>query len=407
MKVVLAFSGGLDTSVILRLLQERMGAEVVTVTVDVGQRNDFNAIEEKAYALGALKHYYVDAKQEFAEEYVVPAIKANALYEGAYPLSTALARPLIVKKVVEVALKEGTHYIAHGCTGKGNDQVRFDIAVKALYPEAEIIAPVREWGLTRDWELKYASEHGIPVSHGIYSIDENLWGRSIEGGVLEDPYAEPPEEVFEWTAPPELAPNTPEYVSVEFEEGVPTAVNGVKLPVVSIISMLNSVAGKHGVGRIDHMEDRTVGIKSREVYEAPAAITLIKAHKDLEKLVLTKWELMFKELADSTWSWLVYNGLWFEPLREELTELINMMNENVEGEVKLKLFKGTATVVGRASPNALYDLKLSSYESISSFDQSLGKGFTQLWGLQSTVAAALRRRVKARRVAPTCIGGSS
>ncbi len=407
MKVVLAFSGGLDTSVILHLLQERMGAEVITVTVDVGQKEDFNFIKEKAYALGALKHYYIDAKQEFVEKYVAPAIKANALYEGAYPHSTALARPLIVEKVVEVALKEGTHYIAHGCTGKGNDQVRFDVAVKALYPEAEIIAPVREWGLTRDWELKYASEHGIPVSHGIYSIDENLWGRSIEGGVLEDPYAEPPEEVFEWTTAPELAPDTPEYLSIEFEEGIPVAVNGVKLPLMSIISLLNAMAGKHGVGRIDHMEDRTVGIKSREVYEAPAAITLIKAHKDLEKLVLTKWELMFKELADNTWSWLVYNGLWFEPLREELTELINLMNKGVEGEVKLKLFKGTATVVSRASPYALYDLKLSSYESISSFDQSLGKGFTQLWGLQSTVAAALRRKVKAEAVALTCTGGSS
>ncbi|MCD6340491.1 MAG: argininosuccinate synthase [Desulfurococcales archaeon] len=390
-KVVLAFSGGLDTSVILKLLQEKLGAEVVTVTVDVGQEEDFKKIEEKAYKLGAVKHYYIDAKEEFANNYIAPAIKANALYEGVYPLSTALARPLIAMKVVEVAKKEGTVYIAHGCTGKGNDQVRFDLAIKSLYPEAKIIAAVREWGLTRDRELEYAKKVGIPVSHGIYSIDENLWGRSIEGGVLEDPYAEPPDDVFLWTQSPEKAPDKPEYVTIEFEKGIPVAINGEKKSLLAIIEELNKTAGKHGVGRIDHMEDRTVGIKSREVYEAPAAITLIKAHFDLEKLTLTKWELSMKQLVDTTWSWLVYNGLWFEPLREELTYFIDKVSENVEGEVKVKLYKGLAMVVGRKSSKALYDLKLSSYESISQFNQKLAEGFVELWGLQSTAAYALRK----------------
>ena len=390
-KVVLAFSGGLDTSVILKLLQEKLGAEVVTVTVDVGQEEDFKKIEEKAYKLGAVKHYYIDAKEEFVDNYIAPAIKANALYEGVYPLSTALARPLIAMKVVEVAKKEGTVYVAHGCTGKGNDQVRFDLAIKSLYPEAKIIAAVREWGLTRDRELEYAKKVGIPVSHGIYSIDENLWGRSIEGGVLEDPYAEPPDDVFLWTQSPEKAPDKPEYVTIEFEKGIPVAINGEKKSLLAIIEELNKTAGKHGVGRIDHMEDRTVGIKSREVYEAPAAITLIKAHFDLEKLTLTKWELSMKQLVDTTWSWLVYNGLWFEPLREELTYFIDKVSENVEGEVKVKLYKGSAMVVGRKSSKALYDLKLSSYESISQFNQKLAEGFVELWGLQSTAAYALRK----------------
>ncbi len=391
MKVVLAFSGGLDTSVILKLLQEKLGAEVVTVTVDVGQKENFKKIEEKAYMLGAVKHYNIDAKEEFANNYVAPAIKANALYEGAYPLSTALARPLIAMKIVEVAKKEGTVYVAHGCTGKGNDQVRFDLAIKSLYPEAKIIAAGREWGLTRDWELEYAKKVGIPVSHGIYSIDENLWGRSIEGGFLEDPYAEPPDDVFLWTQSPEKAPDKPEYITIEFEKGIPVAVNGEKKSLLAIIEELNKTAGKHGVGRIDHMEDRTVGIKSREVYEAPAAITLIKAHFDLEKLTLTKWELSMKQLVDTTWSWLVYNGLWFEPLREELTYFIDKVSKNVEGEVKVKLYKGSAMVVGRKSSKALYDLKLSSYESISQFNQKLAEGFVELWGLQSTAAYALRK----------------
>jgi len=390
-EVVLAFSGGLDTSVIPKMLQEKMGAEVITVTVDVGQKEDFKAIEEKAYKLGAIRHYYLDAKEEFINSYVSPAIKANALYEGAYPLSTALARPLIAKKVVEVAKKEGIVYVAHGCTGKGNDQVRFDLAIRTLYPEAKIIAAVREWGLTRDWELEYAMKAGIPVTYGIYSIDDNLWGRSIEGGVLEDPYIEPPDDVFKWAQSPEKAPDKPEYITLEFKKGVPVAINGEKKSLLAIIEELNKIAGKHGVGRIDHIEDRAVGIKSREVYEAPAAVTLIKSHFDLEKLTLTKWELGMKQLVDTAWSWLVYNGLWFEPLREELTYFIDYINENVEGEVKVKLYKGSAVIVGRKSEKALYNLELSTYKSISRFDQKLAEGFIGLWGLQSIAAYALRR----------------
>ena len=394
MRVVLAYSGGLDTSVILKMLQEQMEAEVITVTVDVGQGDDFERIEEKALKLGAVKHYTVDAKDEFAENYVFKAIKANALYEGSYPLATALARPLIAEKLVEIAKKEGADAIAHGCTGKGNDQVRFDLAVKALYPGIKIMAPVREWGLTRDWEMEYARKMGIPVKDKIYSIDENLWGRSVEGGILEDPFEEPPEEVFEWTTPPEKAPEKPEYITIDFVNGVPEALNGEKMSPVELIRALNFVAGKHGVGRIDHIEDRTVGIKSREVYEAPAAVTLIKAHKDLEKLVLTKWVLEFKETVDSKWAWLVYNGLWFEPLREALDAFIDEVEANVSGSVRVKLYKGNATVVGRHSENALYDTKLATYEKFSTFDQKLAVGFIELFGMQSVLAYSVTGKSK-------------
>ncbi|MDK2983097.1 MAG: argininosuccinate synthase [Thermococcaceae archaeon] len=384
-RVVLAYSGGLDTSVILKLMQEKLNAEVITVTVDVGQKDDFEKIEEKALKLGAVKHYTIDAKEEFAKNYLTKAIKSNALYEDAYPLATALARPLIAEKIVEIAKKENADAVAHGCTGKGNDQVRFDLAVKALYPEIQIVAPVREWGLTRDWEMEYAKKNGIPVKEKIYSIDENLWGRSIEGGILEDPSEEPPEEVFEWTLSPEKSPEKPEYVTIEFEEGIPVALNGKEMGLVELIETLNLLAGKHGVGRIDHIEDRTVGIKSREVYEAPAAVALIKAHKDLEKFVLTKWVLEFKEIVDSKWAWLVYNGLWFEPLREALDAFVDAVEKNVSGTVKLKLYNGNAIVVGRESQNALYDFDLATYEK-SKYDQKLAIGFIELFGMQSVLA---------------------
>lgn len=405
MRIVLAYSGGLDTSVILKMMQEKLDAEVVTVTVDVGQKDDFEKIEEKALKLGALKHYTIDAKSEFAEKYIFKAIKANALYEGSYPLATALARPLIAEKIVEIAKKENADAIAHGCTGKGNDQVRFDLAIKALYPEIKIIAPVRELNLTRDWEMEYARKKGIPVKDKIYSIDENLWGRSIEGGILEDPFEEPPEEVFEWTLSPEKTPEKPEYVTIDFANGVPMALNGKEMNPVDLIETLNFIAGKHGIGRIDHIEDRAVGIKSREVYEAPAAITLIKAHRDLEKLILTKWVLEFKEIVDSKWAWLIYNGLWFEPLREALDAFIDDVEINVTGSVKIKLYRGNVTVVGRDSENALYDTKLATYEKFSTFDQKLAVGFIELFGLQSISAYSTKHRltlpptpVKAKKV---------
>ena len=386
MKVVLAYSGGLDTSVILKLIQEKLNAEVITVTVDVGQGDDFDKIEEKAYALGAIKHYTIDAKEEYIKDYVFKAVKANALYEGKYPLSSALARPLIAKKLVEVAKKEGVDAVAHGCTGKGNDQVRFDLAIRALYPEVEIIAPVREWGLTRDWEMEYAKKNGIPVSDKIYSIDSNLWGRSIEGGILENPYQEPPEEAFEWTKSIEDTPDKPEYITIKFKNGIPVALNGEEMSSVELVNVLNAKAGEYGVGRIDHIEDRVVGIKSREVYEAPAALTIIESHEDLEKLILTKWVLEFKHIIDNVWSWLVYNGFWFEPLKDALDAFIDNVEESVSGVVKVKLYKGNAVVVGRKSDNALYDLELATYEKFSKFDQKLAVGFIELWGLQSVLA---------------------
>ncbi len=389
MRVVLAYSGGLDTSVILSLLIERFKAEVITVVVDVGQNEDFNEIAWRAEKIGAIKHYTIDAKEEFVKDYVFRAIKANALYEGKYPLSSALARPLIAKKLVDVAIKEGADAIAHGCTGKGNDQLRFDITIKALKPDIKVIAPVREWGLSRDWEIEYAIKKSLPINakKKVYSIDENLWGRSIESGILEDPWKEPPEEIFKWTIPPEKAPDKPEYLTIRFEEGVPVAVNDEYLDPVKLITYLNSKAGMHGIGRIDHMEDRVIGLKSREVYECPAATVLIEAHKDLEKLVLTKRELTFKSIVDDLWTDLVYSGLWVEPLKKDLDVLIDFMEKRVTGSVKVKLFKGNVLVVGRESENSLYEEGLISYLSKSTFDQKLAVGFVNLWGLQSIIAS--------------------
>ncbi|RLG82181.1 MAG: argininosuccinate synthase [Thermoprotei archaeon] len=395
MRVVLAYSGGLDTSVILALLKERLKAEVITVTVDVGQKEDFDAIAAKAEKLGAVKHYIFNAKEEFARNYVFKAVKANALYEGKYPLSSALSRPLIAEKLVYVARKEGADAVAHGCTGKGNDQVRFDITIKALNPDLEVIAPIRDWGLLRDWELEYAKSRGIPLpsERKIYSIDENLWGRSIEAGPIEDPFLEPPEDAFAWTVPPTKAPDKPEYVTIEFKDGVPVALNGEVKDPVNLVMELNSIAGRNGVGRVDHIEDRTVGLKSREVYEVPAALTVIEAHKDLEKLVLTRKELTVKELMDTIWTDLVYTGLWVEPLRKEVEAFIDAVEARVSGEVKVKLYKGSIAVVGRRSPNSLYDIKLATYTSKSAFKQELAKGFIEFWGMQCIAVNRLLGKV--------------
>lgn len=394
MKVVLAYSGGLDTSVAIRWLQEKYNAEVITVTVDVGQGDDLEEIKAKALKIGAAKHYSIDARREFIEGYVYPAIKANALYEGKYPLSSALSRPLIASKLIEVAAREGADAVAHGCTGKGNDQVRFEVTLKALNPGINIIAPVREWGLTRSSELEYARLKDIPVKvkTNPYSIDQNLWGRSIECGPIEDPSAEPPEDAFEWTVDPVKAPDAPECITIGFKDGVPVEVNGESMDSLSLIRYLNSVAGRHGVGRIDHIEDRLVGIKSREVYECPAAVTIIEAHRDLEKMVLTRNELMFKQVVEQWWAYLVYTGLWVEPLRLDLEAFINETQRRVNGEVKVKLFKGSATVIGRSSPYSIYDLKLSTYEEWSTFNQSYAKGFIELWGLQSVTSYQLLKR---------------
>jgi argininosuccinate synthase len=385
--------------VMIKWLQEKYNAEVITVTVNVGQPENLTEVEEKANNLGVLKHYSIDAKNEFATDYVFPAIKANALYEGKYPISTTLSRPLIVKKMVAIAEKEGATALAHGCTGKGNDQVRFDISIGSLAPDLKIIAPVREWSMTRGEEIEYAKEKGIPVSTAAkkYSIDQSIWGRSIECGVLEDASQEPPEDAFEWTVSPEKAPNTPEYVTIKFEAGVPVALNKETLAPLTLIETLNKTAGKHGVGRIDHIEDRLVGIKSREVYECPAATVLLEAHKDLEKLVLTRHEVLFKQQIDAQWTFLAYAGLWMDPLREDLEAFINKSQENVHGEVRVKLYKGGLRVVGRSSPMSLYDQNLVNYNIKTGFNQSYSKGFIELWGLQTRMHNVLKRKAKEQK----------
>ena len=395
-KIVLAYSGGLDTSVLVKWLQEQHRTEVITVTVDVGQQEDLKEIEEKAKKLGVLKHFSIDAREEFARDYVFPAIKANALYEGKYPISTSLSRPLIVAKMVKVAQTEGATGFAHGCTGRGNDQVRFDVTVGALAPDLTIVAPVREWNMTRDEEIEYAKKNGIAVTTAAkrYSIDQSIWGRSIECGILEDASKEPPEDAFEWTVSPEKAPDKPEYVTITFEAGEPVALNGKKLAPLKLIEQLNKIAGNHGVGRIDHIEDRLVGLKSRENYECPAATVIIEAHKDLEKMVLTRHEVLFKPQIDAQWTFMVYSGLWVDPLREDLEAFINKTQENVTGEVRVKLFKGGIQIVGRSSPMSLYDQNLVNYNIKTGFNQAYSKGFIELWGLQSRMANILKQKVK-------------
>jgi argininosuccinate synthase len=369
------------------------------VTVNVGQQENLKQVEAKSRKLGAIKHYAIDARDEFCTDYIFPAIKANALYEEKYPISTSLSRPLIASKMVEVAEKEKATGLAHGCTGRGNDQVRFDVTLASLAPDCRIIAPVREWGMTREEEIEYAKTKGIPVSSAAkkYSIDASIWGRAIECGLLEDASQEPPEDAFEWTVSPEKAPKTPEYVTIKFEAGVPIAINEKDLKPLELIETLNETAGKHGVGRIDHIEDRLVGIKSREVYECPAATVLLEAHKDLEKMVLTRHEVLFKQQIDAQWTFLVYAGLWMDPLREDLDAFINRTQENVQGEVRVKLYKGGLQVVGRSSPMSLYDKNLANYNIKTTFNQSYSKGFIELWGLQTRMYNALKRRAKKQK----------
>jgi argininosuccinate synthase len=394
-KIVLAYSGGLDTSVCIKWLQEKYNAEVITLTLDLGQREDFTEIAERSKSTGAVKHYQLDVKEEYVTNYVLPSIQANGMYEGKYPLMTALGRPLIAAKLVEVAEKEGATAVAHGCTGKGNDQVRIDVTVRSLNPSLKVIAPVREWNMSRDQELIYAKEHGIMVkpSNSIFSIDQNLWGRSIESGPLEDPETEPPASAFEWVTQPKDAPDTPGYLEIGFVEGVPKTVDGEEKGNLELIRHINRFAGKHGVGIIDHIEDRLVGIKSREVYEAPAAVTIIEAHRDLEQLVLTRHELAFKGGVEREWSWLVYSGLWMEPLRFALDSFVRTTQRRATGSVRVKLYKGGLRVVGRSSPNSLYRMALSTYQKGSTFDQSSAVGFIELWGLQSRIASKVASEI--------------
>lgn len=396
MKVVLAYSGGLDTSVAIRWLAERYGAEVITVTVDVGEVKDYEAIRQKALRIGAAQAFLIDAKDEFASDFITPCLKANAVYEDGYPLATAMARPLIAKKVVEVAHEVGADAVAHGATGKGNDQVRFEVTFRALDPSLKIIAPAREWGMSREEEIEYAKERGIPIPVDVespYSIDQNLWGRSIECGRLEDPTQEPPEEVFEWTAPQSQTPDEPQYIVIEFERGVPVAVDGEHMSMVKLISHLNEVAGRHGIGRVDMIENRLVGIKSREVYEAPAAITLITAHKALEALTLERDLIHFKRQLELKYAELVYYGLWYHPLREALDAFMNATQRTVTGAVRLKLFKGTCMVVGRESPFSLYKYELATYDRADQFDHRASEGFIKIFGLPTMITRDVLRQL--------------
>ncbi len=391
-KAVLAFSGGLDTSVVVKYLQEKHDMDVVTVTVDVGQGDDYKKIAAKAKKLGVKKHYHIDAKKEFVSDYIFPSIKANALYQKKYCLATALARPLIAQKVLHVAKKEKVSALAHGCSGKGNDQVRFDVTMRSN-SNLPIIAPIRDLNLDRTTELKFAKKHGIKIDKVAkkFSIDQNLWGRAIEGGVLENPYNEPPDGVFIWVKIKNL-PSKPTYLEIKFEKGIPISVDGKSMNSVKLIEYLNKKAGAAGVGIIDHIEDRVVGIKSREVYETPGALCLIEAHADLEKMVHTKHETKFKASVDDEWSWLVYSGLWEDPLRLDLEGFVNQTQKRVSGTVKLKLFKGSLRVVGRKSKYSLYSHEIATYGKGSTFDQKLAKGFVELWGLQSTEANKLQKK---------------
>jgi len=391
-KAILAFSGGLDTSVVVKYLQEKYNMDVVTVTVDVGQNDDYKKISAKAKKLGVKKHYNIDAKKEFVVDYIFPAIKANALYQKKYCLATALARPLIAQKVLQIAKKEKVTSLAHGCSGKGNDQVRFDLTMHAG-SNLPIIAPIRDLNLDRTEELKFAKKHGIKIENVAkkFSIDQNLWGRAIEGGVLENPNNEPPDDAFIWVKTKNL-PNKPVYLKIKFEKGIPVAVDGKSMNPVKLIDYINKKVGSCGVGIIDHIEDRVVGIKSREVYETPAASCLIEAHSDLEKMVHTKHETKFKSLVDDEWSWLAYSGLWEDPLKNALDMFIEQTQKRVSGTVRLKLFKGSLRVVGRESKYSLYNHKIATYGKGSKFDQKLAKGFVELWGMQSTEANKLRKK---------------
>jgi argininosuccinate synthase len=394
-KIVLAYSGGLDTSVSVKWIQEKYGYDVIALGLDVGEGKDLEAIKNKALNVGAIKAYMIDAKEMLAKEYLLPALKANCLYEGKYPLSSALSRPLISKLLVDIAEKEGAAAVAHGCTGKGNDQVRFEVSIQALNPDLKVVAPVREWGMTRDEEIEYAEKNGIPVPANLenpYSIDANIWGRACEAGVLENPWNEAPEGAFDWTTPVELTPDAPEYIEIEFEQGVPVALNGEKLPLVQLIETLNLLGGKHGVGRIDHIENRLVGIKSREVYENPAALILINAHKELEFLTLPREVTQFKTQVEQQMTKLIYEGLWYSPLRSALAAFVEDTQTTVSGTIRVKLFKGSHTVVARKSDYSLYNEELATYSKGDAFDHMAAEGFIKIFGLPTKVYSEVNKK---------------
>lgn len=394
-KIVLAYSGGLDTSVAIKWIKEKYGYDVIALGIDIGEGKNPEAIREKALKIGAIKAIMIDAKELLAKEYILPALKANALYEGKYPLSSAISRPLISRLLVQVAEEEGAAAVAHGCTGKGNDQVRFEVSIQALNPNLKIVAPVREWGMTRDEEIDYADKNGIPIPVNLdnpFSIDANIWGRACEAGVLENPWNEAPEAAFAWTNPIELTPDESEYIEIDFVQGTPVALNGEELELVDIIEKLNELGGKHGIGRIDHIENRLVGIKSREVYENPAALILINAHKELEFLTLPREVSQFKSTIDQQMAKLIYEGLWYSPLKNALDAFVNETQKVVSGKIRVKLFKGNHTVVGRASINSLYSEELATYSIGDSFDHKAAVGFINLWGLPTKVYAQVHQK---------------
>jgi len=392
-KVVMAYSGGLDTSVAIRWIKEKYNIEVITLTIDVGGERDLRSAQEKALKVGALKALVVDAKETFVRNFLFPTLQASAIYQGQYPLATALARPLMAKLLADTAREEGASAVAHGCTGKGNDQVRFDVAISTLAPHLKIIAPAREWGMTREETMDYARRYDIPVpitSASPYSIDENLWGRSIECGVLEDPWMEPPDDVFQWTRSPKDTPDEPVYIEIDFEKGIPVSLDGREMDGISLIQKLNKLGGEYGVGRIDHIEDRLVGIKSREIYEAPAATLLLTAHRSLESMTLSKEQLRFKQKVAAEYADLIYNGLWFCSLHQDLSAYIRSSQQYVSGTVRLKLLKGNHSVIGRKSRYSLYRHELATYDKGDIFDQSASLGFIDIWGLPVRVQAQVQ-----------------
>ncbi|ASF38524.1 argininosuccinate synthase [Halobacillus halophilus] len=396
-KVVLAYSGGLDTSISVKWIQEKYDYDVIAVGLDVGEGKDLETIRQKALDVGAIKAVMINAKEILAEEYLMPALKANALYEGKYPLSSALSRPLISKLLVEIAEQEGAVAVAHGCTGKGNDQVRFEVSIQALNPDLEVIAPVREWGMTRDEQIKYAEEKGISVPVNLenpFSIDANIWGRACEAGVLEDPWAEAPEAAYAWTNPLEKTPDQSETIEIDFVEGKPVGLNGKQMDLVPLIEYLNELGGKHGIGRIDHTENRLVGIKSREVYENPGAMILINAHKELEFLTLTREVSQYKTSVDQQLAKIIYDGLWYSPLQPALSAFVDSTQQVVTGTVKVKLFKGHHNVIGKKSPVSLYNEELSTYSKNDAFDHNAAVGFIKLWGLPTKVHADVHKGKK-------------
>ncbi|WP_459905177.1 argininosuccinate synthase [Enterococcus thailandicus] len=391
-KIILAYSGGLDTSVAIKWLTDE-GYDVIACCLDIGEGKDTAFIKEKALQVGASASYAIDAKEEFAQEFALVALQGHTFYEQAYPLVSALSRPLIAKKLVELARTTGATTIAHGCTGKGNDQVRFEVAINALAPDLKIIAPVRQWQWSREEEIAYAKENGIPIPANLdnpYSIDQNLWGRACECGILEDPWATPPAGAYELTTALEYTPDQPDVIELTFEQGIPIALNKEKMSLSQLILTLNQLAGKHGIGRIDHVENRLVGIKSREVYECPGAVTLMQAHKELEDLTFVRELAHFKPLIEQQLGQMIYDGLWFNPLTEALLQFLKSTQNYVNGTVRVKLFKGNIIVEGRKSSNSLYSEELATYTSADTFDQQAAIGFIKLWGLPSKVHAEVQ-----------------